>query len=328
MPRLRTSRPAFTLIELLVVIAIIAVLIALLLPAVQQAREAARRTECRNNLKQMGLALHNYHDSHRMFPKAGFAAGFSSAGQLTNATLLKTRIVSWGVAILPFLDQGVLYNQWNMDRYCLQPENYAVSQTVLPVYLCPSAPKDDTRRMQGDSTVFPGVKFGRSDYGANWGERAIRCFGEPVGCQSQNYYGSNSSDSRGPFTVVSTSLNNNVASHHVSDGLTQTIFLGESPEALHGLWAGHKNFFDQSAPINARYATAANTPWASCQTTATSTTLGRIGCDFGQEFHSYHSSGSQFCLGDGSVRFISQNLDLKIFAALLSYKGGEVIGEF
>lgn len=328
MLRIRDRRFGFTLIELLVVIAIIAILIALLLPAVQQAREAARKTQCRNNLKQMGLALHNYHDAHRMFPKAGFAAGFSSAAQVNNATLKRTRIVSWGVSILPFLDQANLYNQWNMDRYYLEPENHAVAQKVLSVYLCPSNPAAENQKMQGDNVSFPGVKFGRNDYGANWGERAIRCFGQPVGCQSQNYYGSNSSDSRGPFTVVSTSYMNNVASHHVTDGLTQTIFLGEAPEALHGIWAGHKNFFDQSAPINARYAISSQTSWQSCITTATSTTLGRLGCDYGQEFHSYHGQGAIFLMGDGSARFISEHIDLQTFAALLSYKGGEVVGEF
>ena len=324
----RSRRSAFTLIELLVVIAIIAILIALLLPAVQQAREAARKIQCRNNLKQMGIALHGYHEVHRMFPKAGFAAGFSSAAQLNNATLRRTRIVSWGVALLPFLDQANLFNQWDMNRYYLEPQNYTAAQSVLPVFLCPSSPNVDRQKSQGDNANWPGVKFGRSDYGANWGERAIRCFGEPVGCQGQNYYGSNSSDSRGPFTVVSTIYSNNVSSHHVSDGLTQTIFIGESPEALHGLWAGHKNFFDQSAPINARYAISTKTSWQSCITSATSTTLGRIGCDYGQEFHSHHSQGSQFLLGDGSARFVSQNIDLKTFAALLSYKGSEVIGEF
>lgn len=321
-------RRAFTLIELLVVIAIIAILIALLLPAVQQAREAARRTQCRNNLKQMGIGLHNYHELYEMFPKAGFAAGFSAAVQVTNATLLKTRTLSWGVAILPGLDQGNIYNQWNMNKFYLQPENYTVAQTILPVYLCPSSRVQDTMKFQGDSTVFPGVKFARSDYGANWGERAVRCYGEPTGCQAQNSYGSNASDTRGPFTVVSTTYQNNVSIVHVVDGLTQTIFVGESPEALHGLWAGHKNFFDQSAPLNAKYALSSQTPWASCVTTASSSTLGRIGCDYGQEFHSYHPGGSHFLLGDGSARFINEKIDLKLFSALLSYKGRELINDF
>lgn len=234
--------------------------------------------------------------------------------------------MSWGTALLPFMDQAPLFNQYDPNRFYIEPQNHTVSQRVLPVYLCPSAPKAETQKMQGDSASFPGVKFGRSDYGGNWGERAIRCYGQPVGCQAQNNYPPNSSDSRGPFTVVSTFIMNNVSTHHVTDGLTQTIFVGESPEALHGLWAGHKNFFDQSAPLNAR--NAATSSWQSCVVGATSPAVGRLGCDFGQEFHSYHGQGAMFLLGDGSARFVSENLELRTFAALLSYKGGELIGEF
>ncbi len=327
MPRPCRPHKGFTLIELLVVIAIIAVLIALLLPAVQQAREAARRTQCRNNLKQIGIALHNYHDSFRMFPKAGFAAGFAAAAQLNNTALLRTRIVSWGVAILPGLDQGNLYQRWDMNRFYLHPENHEVAQKVLPVYLCPSNPGAAPQKMQGDNANWPGVPFGRSDYGANWGVRELQCFGEPLGtCNRTNSYG-NSTDTRGPFTVVSVAYMNNVATHHVTDGLTNTIFVGESPEALHGLWAGHKNFFDQSAPLNARYAAMNNTTWDSCRTNVAGT-IGRLGCDYGQEFHSHHIGGALFLLGDGAVRFISESINVRTFAALLSYKGDEVIGEF
>ncbi|HEY0985004.1 DUF1559 family PulG-like putative transporter [Schlesneria sp.] len=328
MQSLFLRRRAFTLIELLVVIAVISVLMGLLLPAVQQAREAARRMDCRNHLKQIGIALHNYHDIYSMFPKAGFAAGFSSSAQLKNVNLIRTRTISWGVAILPCLDQAALFNEWDMNRFYLEPENWSVAEEVLPVYLCPSSRTSDRRKLQGDNANFPGIRFGRSDYGANYGERAIRCFGEPVGCQAQNNYGSNSYDSRGPFTVVSTGYQNNVSSRDVIDGLTQTIFVGEAPEALHGIWAGHKNFFDQSAPINARYSLSSQTKWQSCVTTASSSTLGRIGCDFGQEFHSYHIGGANFLLGDGSARFISETIDLKVFAALLSYKGEEIVGDY
>lgn len=327
MPLRSCRREGFTLIELLVVIAIIAVLIALLLPAVQQARESARRTQCRNNLKQIGIALHNYHDSFQMFPKAGFAAGFASAAQLNNAALLRTRIVSWGVAILPGLDQGNLFQKWDMSKFYLQPENHDVAQQVLSVYLCPSNPGASQLKMQGDNANWPGVGFARTDYGANWGVRELQCFGEPLGtCNRTNSY-KHSSDTRGPFTVVSATYFNNVSSKHITDGLSNTIFVGESPEALHGIWAGHKNFFDQSAPLNARYAAMANTSWDSCKTTAAGT-IGRLGCDYGQEFHSYHTGGAFFLMGDGSVRFVAENINVRTFAALLSYKGDEVVGEF
>lgn len=131
-----SARFAFTLIELLVVIAIIAILIALLLPAVQQAREAARRTQCKNNLKQLGLALHNYHDTHRCFPPNG-------VGNVTN-----TQTWSAQAFILPFLEGGALYNQIDFNVGYGHPNNtgaFHVSSTRIPVLLCPSDPNDRTR---------------------------------------------------------------------------------------------------------------------------------------------------------------------------------------
>jgi prepilin-type N-terminal cleavage/methylation domain-containing protein len=129
-------RRGFTLIELLVVIAIIAILIALLLPAVQQAREAARRTQCRNNLHQIGLALHNYHDTHRCFPPgqiSGHTAGiadllYTYSGGATCFTL-----------ILPYMDESALYNAYNFDAPgTVGTANTTVTQSVLAQYLCPS----------------------------------------------------------------------------------------------------------------------------------------------------------------------------------------------
>jgi len=140
------SRPrhGFTLIELLVVIAIIAILIALLLPAVQQAREAARRTQCRNNLKQIGLALHNYHDTFQRFP---FGSIETRSGQPTWESLggLSTGW-AWSAYILPYIDQANVYNQIDFSKYMVNPadtspvqlQNTAIIATPIPVILCPS----------------------------------------------------------------------------------------------------------------------------------------------------------------------------------------------
>src|SRR5438094_3648174 len=140
--RVRFARKGFTLIELLVVIAIIAILIALLLPAVQQAREAARRSQCKNNLKQIGLALHNYHDIYKMFAPAGFgsnAFGGHCADHSTEDDIGNNRgwVISWAASILPQIDRTPLYKTINFNATFLTTNN-AVWQTVISAYICPS----------------------------------------------------------------------------------------------------------------------------------------------------------------------------------------------
>jgi len=150
---MQRKRRGFTLIELLVVIAIIAILISLLLPAVQQAREAARRTQCRNNLKQIGLALHNYHDVYGTFPMAFIVDAEVGAG-ITGA-----RIMSWNTAILPYIDQANVYNS-------LGPGGVNVvggvtnqeSNVVIPAFLCPSVPRSNNANQGvgfGAGTTIP-----------------------------------------------------------------------------------------------------------------------------------------------------------------------------
>lgn len=312
------NRCAFTLIELLVVIAIIAVLIALLLPAVQQAREAARRVQCRNNLKQVGLGLHNYHGVHRVFPKGGYG-GFLTPANATAPLAVANRTLSWSTAILPYLEQGPLYEQIDPSEWYFHPTNIPAGQTVLPMFLCPTNPNSETLKGSGDQPT--GEQFARTDYGGNYGERGIRCY-PSRNCQNNYGSGGGAMSYRGMFPLLSSP---SVGLKDVTDGTTNTVFVGEAPEAIHSIWIGHKNVFDQSAPLNARC--SPDSEWSSCLAPAGSPRIGDF-CDFGQEFHSHHVGGVHFLLVDGSARFTSESIDLSILAALLSRAGGEVIGDF
>src|SRR5262249_9680379 len=125
-----SRRPGFTLVELLVVIAILATLVGLLLPAVQKAREAANRTHCTHNLRQIGLALHAYHHAYATFPPGGIE--WRPPGDLSK------RQLAWSVFVLPYLEQEALYRQLDLSKAFDSPENAEAAATVLPIYLCPS----------------------------------------------------------------------------------------------------------------------------------------------------------------------------------------------
>lgn len=326
----RSPREGFTLIELLVVIAIIAILVALLLPAVQQAREAARRMACQNNLKQIGLATHNYHDVARMLPNGGYGGMLSNSVMENTTNARACQRISWGTALLPYIEQSALYDSFNQHEWYTHPDNQASAQTRVPVYLCPSNPKGDQMKPNGDTPTST-LLFARNDYGGNYGERGMRCRPESATGACQNHYGGSPQIPRGPVHP-NANMNYrlpNMRLRDITDGTSSTIWAGEAPNALHGLWAGHKNFFDQSAPINSQIGDTifgSATVWPPCYSWFGEE--GTMTCDYGQEFHSYHPGGCHFTLLDGHGQFISENIDHKVFSALLSFKGGEVVGEF
>ncbi len=311
----RRAARAFTLVELLVVIAVIGVLVALLMPAVQAAREAARRTQCRNNLKQIGIAIHGYHTSFGVLPKGG--AGVAS---LTNPTIKARWQLSWGAAILPWIEQNNLYLTINQKEPYLHADNLPAGQTLLPVYLCPTASRQDLLKPNGD-TPNSTTLYAKTDYGGNWGERALRCY-PSTNCQN-NYssFGDKSGVGRGVMLIGSEP---SLPMAKIRDGSSQTIMIGEAPDGLHSIWIGHKNVFDQSAPINAL--ASAKPQWQSCGLFMKSKQRGH--CDYGQEFHSYHSGGAQFVFVDSSTRLLSDDIDVKVFAALLSRQGREVASDY
>ncbi len=205
-------------------IAIIAVLIALLLPAVQAAREAARRLQCISNLKQIGLALHGYHDVHGTFPAGGWIAIYN---QVATANMN----VGWSASVLPWLEQKPLYDSLNLSFPYGHATNSTAGHTVLSVYLCPSEPRP-TFWNRAYADVFD---YADADYGGMYGPRAL------IGPTDRN------SPPRGAMI-----FNQNVSLAEITDGSSMTIHIGEAPEAINAMWASGHNIFDQAFPINAR----------------------------------------------------------------------------
>jgi prepilin-type N-terminal cleavage/methylation domain-containing protein/prepilin-type processing-associated H-X9-DG protein len=267
-------RRAFTLIELLVVIAIIGVLVALLLPAVQAAREAARRGQCTNNLKQLGIALHGYHGAFDTFPSGGWIA---IAGQPATRNMN----TGWSASVLPWLEQSPLFNGLNLSVVYDHPANSTSTLTVLQVYLCPSeARKSFWNRYPGDT-----YSHADADYGGMYGPRGLS---SPA--QSNN-------PPLGPMI-----FNQPIALVAIIDGPSQTIQLGEDPEAINAMWASGHNIFDQSAPINAR------PPF-----------------EYGEELTSQHPGGVNVLFADGSVHFLRNQTERHVLAALCTRDAGEVL---
>jgi len=329
-------RRGFTLIELLVVIAIIAILIALLLPAVQQAREAARRTQCKNNLKQIGLGMHNYHDVYNLFPVGACARPGSSFG-------IDISIGAFA-SILPFLEQSNVKNLY-IDIRTWEQQTPAVANTILPVYLCPSStgPSIDV------NPILAGYPIGAGTGGSVATTNYMLCKGA-----TKEWCFAPTGSTIGMFGI---NLRTNFS--NITDGSSNTLCVGEG--ATGGKWrvaAGSAPTIAiappggrvQQAWIVPQVMPSTATGAAGRSTGNWGTTVYRInqnpiiesvydpaalgdGCvatatDFTSNYRSEHTGGAQFLLGDGSVRFLSENIDATTYNNLGAMADGNVLGEF
>ncbi len=311
-------RRGFTLIELLVVIAIIAILIALLVPAVQKVRDAAARAQCQNNLKQMGLAAHNFHDTNKKFPAGTYLPySFSGSGPpayTTAGPVYPNFYSNVMIAILPFVEQNNIYRQMNLavNQYgnCGSPT--APGAQVVPIYICPA----DILPAGNQTTYTTGGKtytFGANSYGANAGIRS--------------FYGMTQD---GVFYINST-----IRIADIMDGTSNTILFGErshfdpvydavypsSPLPTRSGWAwtntlgGYDYLFGASRNINWVF------PPGTTSDPGYVLQDDRMSC-----FGSRHTGGANFCFGDGSVRFLTEATDLAtVLQPMCTRSGGEVL---
>jgi len=317
---LRSFRRGFTLIELLVVIAIIAILIALLLPAVQQAREAARRTQCKNNLKQFGLALHNYHDTVNVFPAANIAPGAANCDGILiapNRQILNHTAYQF---ILPQIEQGPLYNQINFNVPSGNAQhatgcgatagttwpNLTALDKSIPAFLCPSS----------DPVDNPSTATAAGPYSRN---RAHRTSYGLVAVNDEQATGFGVSY-RALSAVNKSAWWHNGAARigEIQDGTSNTMMLIETPlrkqsTAYGPFWNQytHAMFIQPRKGINVPHPATPPQPYV-----------------YAWGAGSDHTGGAHILLGDGAVRFLSQNIDIGTINALASIKNGEVVGEF
>ena len=314
-------RRGFTLIELLVVIAIIAVLIGLLIPAVQKVREAANRMSCTNNLKQLGLALHNYHDTHRKFPPGRVIGPFPEAG------VFQAGGHGWGPFILGQIEQPALAAGYRLDLSNADPANQPVVTTQLKVFQCPSAEPD--RYYYGGPFAAYGGKAACGDYGPTWGVDAslvsLRLIDQP---QDRLYFIPAGVPNSIPDLWVYRGVlvpNQMTRIADITDGTSNTLMLVEDagrpqlwrsgrritgqPDVLGGPWEA---FFSGFAVRGSNPDGSFPGPCA-------------INCTNDREVYSFHSGGANAVFADGSVHFLPESMSIQTLAALVTLAGGEVI---
>lgn len=285
----RTQRTGFTLIELLVVIAIIGVLVGILIPAVQAAREAARRVACKNNLRQLGLALHNYHDAHRIFPTGWLGVDASGLPHAEGE-----RGWGWASRILPYLEETPLSKSIRFDRPITDPLNRVPRETVLPLFLCASDPAaTEVFTLQREAGGQPLVELSRSNYVGVYGTRELEAFPD---------------EGDGVFFH-----NSQIRFKNILDGLSKTFVVGERSSHLGGsTWVGVVPGGEESM---ARIVGSGDLP------------PNPANLDSGHldDFSSAHPNGTHFLVADGAVILIGDEIDPAVYRAMCTRAGREVV---
>jgi len=323
--RASRRKSGFTLIELLVVIAIIAVLIALLLPAVQQAREAARRSQCKNNLKQLGLALHNYHDAHGVFPPGAINPGCQNGDESPPFPVdMQIKNITGHLLILPFLEQAALYNRLDFsspmglsaykdltvrpDATAAAANMTALKKARIGIFACPSDPSDRPGVKTATNNYYYTVDYYRTSYSfitQRWQDNSHSKY---------LFWNSSLNDMtlRPAFGI-----NGSARFRDVTDGLSNTVLLCETPMEKSSLdygpyWGTWTNTFF----LTLRNGTI-NTPDSPPDPRVYAFSPG-----------SSHAGGCNALLGDGSVRFLSQTMDYTMLQNLVCIADGQILGEF